>query len=282
MSLMMGSQEGDRVVTLDDVAAVEVPPATDTYCPVAHEALITLARETAQGVLGLPAPASEEYGLSQHGKQMFGVMRWDKRKHDDFGFALAMRNSYNYTLAAAIAGGGNVFACSNLQLYGDKLHVMRKHTLNVWADLPALLEAALVDAMDVEDIMAAHFAAMRQVEIPQVMGHALLGVALGQRVLRPQQATVAYKAWDEDWHDAGRSHWGLLQAMTQGTKRGAAGQSMSAHTGAYGFVLGQTRSHVTRHPTTIDAEVLEAFTEVVQPAALPTPTINPMEDALAQ
>tara|TARA_R110000824_G_scaffold145914_5_gene314434 strand:+ start:4403 stop:5194 length:792 start_codon:yes stop_codon:yes gene_type:complete len=257
------SNKGDRFVDLAEVARVAVPRPTDTYCPVAHEAFITLVMEKADENLGLGVPQRQEFGLAQNGQQLFFCLTWDSKKYSDYGFSIAGRNSYNMTLSAGMAGGGNVGACSNLMLWGDKFKVLRKHTANVWADLPILIGETLRSAVAVEDDMQAHFAAMRQVEMTEVQGHAMLGMALGAKVLRPQQATVAFKAWDEDWHDAGRSHYGLLQAMTEGTKKGSAGRAVRAHTGVYGYMLDATSEHARVHPQTIDAEVVAALTRTL-------------------
>jgi len=265
MGLMMGSQKDGRRVDLLDLSAVPVPHATETYCPVAHEALVTLTDETVQRVARYGEPVRREYGLAQNGKQMFFCLTYNDGG-DGHNFCVAGRNSYNMTMAAGVAGGRNVMCCDNKQLWGDLLNLLRKHTPNVWADLPVMIEQAIRQATTSGDAMTAHFAAMQQVEVSLTRGYEMLGVALGTKVIRSQQATIAYKAWDEDWHDAGRSYYGVLQALTEGTKQGSAGRSLTSHMGVYGYVLDATREFVAHHPDALDAQVVDLFESNLSPA----------------
>ena len=54
----------------------------------------------------------------------------------------ALRNSHDKTFIASLALGAKVFICDNLSFSGD-IVVGRKHTPNIWDDLPEIFEGAI-------------------------------------------------------------------------------------------------------------------------------------------
>src|SRR5512137_1318660 len=114
---------GGRVVTRDDLALVEVPPATDSYSPVPHERLADTLSTIGRDILKGFALEKEQYALAREGKQMFGVLVF-QNDSTELGLSIGFRNSYDKSMAIGIAIGASVFVCDNLAL-----------TVDVWASL---------------------------------------------------------------------------------------------------------------------------------------------------
>ena len=227
-----------NAVTLEQLTAIPVPEYTRSWRPVPYRDAIDYVKLAAQRQLGLPV-ASESYGLSKDGQQMFGVITLDTGDNAQ-GLALGVRGSYNKTLANGLVAGAQLFVCDNLMFSGDAFKIVRKNTINVWADFRALVSSHIQDALGHYRNVIAQGEAMKAVPLPLARGYAVLGVALGEQVLTPTQANVAYGDWREPRHPefAERSLWGLYQAVTEGLKKGAPGRLADRHTAAHGFFTG--------------------------------------------
>jgi hypothetical protein len=72
---------------------------------------------------------------------------------------------------------------------------------------------------------------MREIPCNVRRGYALLGVALGEGVLTPTQASVAYQDWREPRHEefSDRNLWSLYNCATEGLKKGQPGRLMDRH-----------------------------------------------------
>ena len=210
---------GGELVTREQVDLVWTPQATATYQPVAHGQVVDLAKEIVDWRLGYKL-RQEQYGLNKEGCQFFFALTYDTGT--EAGFTIAGRNSVDKTLKLAYVGGTRVFVCDNLALSGDALHVQRKHTKNVLADMRDLCDRAVQGSVQAAVTLTELWQKMRGVPIEVDRGYEIMGRALGHDVIKPQQGTLAMEAWTEDLHGFGRSLFGVYQAFTEGCKRGAA------------------------------------------------------------
>ena len=70
---------------------------------------------------------------------MFGVLSCRNGLPDrDHCLALGIRSSYDRSLAVGLVAGSRVFCCDNLAFSGE-VTMHRKHTVNVFRDLPDLI-----------------------------------------------------------------------------------------------------------------------------------------------
>src|SRR5437763_654904 len=128
---------GGWTADLNALAAVPLPPSTDSYVPVPYIRLLEEVK------LQLPrfglAVSREEYGLAREGQQMFGVLSCRNGRPDaDYCLAIGLRSSYDCSLSVGLVAGSRVFCCDNLAFSGE-VQAARKHTVNVLRDLPDMV-----------------------------------------------------------------------------------------------------------------------------------------------
>ena len=226
---------GSKQSTLEEVRAVAVPTLTDSWKPVAYGDAIDFMRDTAVGTLGLEVE-SEQYGLNKNGDQLFALLTLDTGDSEQ-GLSIGLRQSYNKSLALGVAIGSQVFVCDNLMFQGSAFKVVRKNTTNVWGDFRDLMGVQMGDAMGHYKALQADTQAMKDEPCSERGGHAILGIAQGQKILTPTQASVAHADWTTPRHEAfsERNTWSLYNAVTEGLKKGAPAQTMDRHSKAHGF-----------------------------------------------
>ena len=228
---------GSEQVTREQVAAVPVPQSTRSYKPVPYAEAIDLMHLQAKQTLGLEV-VSETYGLNVKGNQMFALMTL-KTDREDSGLSIGLRQSYNKTLPLGVAVGSQVFVCDNLCFSGDAFKVVRKNTVNVWADFQRLLGEQMHNALGHYHNVNKDCDLLKATPCHQQRGFAMLGVAMGQELLTPNQASVAFQDWKTPRHEefADRNMWGLYNAVTEGLKKGAPARIMERHTAAHKFFI---------------------------------------------
>jgi len=227
---------GGEPATIDQLAAIPVPHATDTYHPVAHVALIDTVKERMQSILGM-TPTEEAYGTNQEGAQLFGTMRLPHGGQERT-LSIGLRNSYNQTLSVGFAAGAWTLVCDNLCFSGSDVTVVRKHTKNVWRDILSRVDEALYAAPLAFDRMEWDMEAMKEVPVKHDRGFELLGLAYGHSIITPQQMSVAVKDWKTPRHEefSERNGYSLYNCVTEGLKKGNAGGAIKRHTKAHAFL----------------------------------------------
>ncbi len=121
---------GGRAATRGEVFAVEAPPETHSWKPVAHGTVLAKVDETLQAA-GYSI-VRQQLGLSHGGDRFFGVLDLESSIIEGIKLALGLRNSINKSFPYGLAGGTRTFVCDNLALTGerDALAISRKHTRN--------------------------------------------------------------------------------------------------------------------------------------------------------
>ena len=233
--LMVDDNRGGHRVTFNDICAIPVPQATQSYTPVANGDLVRLIKDRIDTVLDMGI-RSEGYALSGKDQQMFGVITLDTGMDTkDTGMSIGFCNSYDRSLVVKMASGANVFVCSNLCFSGDSMRVLRKHTLNVWRDVQATINTALGESHYYHKRLELEVSCWKEQAVEQDEGYETIGRAMGHGILMPQQATVALKDWKNARHEAfePRSAWSLYNCFTEGLKKGRAGLALGRHTVAH-------------------------------------------------
>jgi len=229
---------GAENVTRQMVEAVPVPRATRSWKPVPYGQAIDFLHHTIERKLDLPI-ASESYGLNKVGDQMFGLITL-KTGSDESGLSIGMRQSYNKSLALGLAVGSKVFVCDNLCFSGSAFKVLRKNTTNVWRDFKELVKAQVATALGHYESIQIETQKLKEISCSERRGFSFLGVMLGEGVLTPTQATVAFGDWKKPRHQefADRNLWGLYNAVTEGLKKGAPARILDRHAKAHDFFTG--------------------------------------------
>ncbi len=105
---------GARHVTRQELDAVPVPPATDTWFPLPHAHVLerTLATLDQAGF----KPARTQLALSRSDARFFGVIDLESPIADGVTLAVAVRNSIDKSFPIFFAAGERVFCCDYADL----------------------------------------------------------------------------------------------------------------------------------------------------------------------
>ena len=216
MSLVVHA--GGRLVTRDDLALVEVPPATDSYSPVPHERLAETLSTIGRDILRGYALEKEQYALARDGRQLFGVITF-RNDSTELGLSIGFRNSYDKSMSIGIAIGASVFVCDNLALTGD-VTVLRRHTINVWASLEDTAISTLYRSQKNFESIVNDAGALKMRELGDDEAFRLIGLLFGRGVLSPRQLPVVKQEWLVPSHAEfrARSAWSFYNACTEALK----------------------------------------------------------------
>jgi hypothetical protein len=148
---------------------------------------------------------------------MFGVLTCGNGVPDrDYALAIGVRNSYDRSLAVGLTLGSRVFCCDNLAFSGE-VTMHRKHTANVFRDLPDLIYRMLSQVAAMRERTDREIAIMKVRELPPAHAHHLMIEAIRANVLPASRLPKVIEAWDEPRHDefALRTAWSLFNAFTE-------------------------------------------------------------------
>ena len=226
---------GKNRATREQVFALTPPAHTQSWKPVRYSDAIEKLGDTVRTVYGRDI-IEEQFALARDGNQLFYVARVDVRDEEQ-GLSIALRQSYDKSLALGVAAGSHVFVCDNLMFNGDSFTIMKKNKTNVWRDYTNLIGEAVLQSAGAFESMQRYTAQLKSEACNERRGFACLGVMLGEEAILPQQATVAFADWKDARHDefGDRNFWGLYNAVTEGLKKGAPGRTIDRHVQAHGW-----------------------------------------------
>lgn len=229
---------GAEKVTREMIDAVPVPEHTRSWRPMPYGGMIDYVKYVADRTIGAKLE-SEEYALNKKGDQMFALLTYDVGDSDT-GLSIGMRSSLNKTLAPAVCMGPQVFVCDNLCFRGDAFKIVRKNTKNVERDFRGLVSRHVTEALPIYEATKKDNDAMKGLPCNERRGYALLGVAMGEGVLTPTQASIAFGDWKEPRHEdfADRNLWSLYNCVTEGLKKGAPAQRLDRQAKAHDWFMG--------------------------------------------
>ena len=148
---------------------------------------------------------------------MFGVLTCVNGKPTtDYALAIGVRNSYDRSLAVGLTLGSRVFCCDNLAFSGE-VTMHRKHTVNVFRDLPDLIYRMLSQVSSMRERTDGEIAAMKVRELPPAQAHHLMVEAVKAGVMPASRLPKVIDAWEEPRHEefAPRTAWSLFNAFTE-------------------------------------------------------------------
>jgi hypothetical protein len=221
MSATLVVHRGGWEATKADLAAVPVPEPTESYHPVPYGRFIEEV-ELHVPRFGLTVRSSQ-FALAREGGQMFGVLTCSNGKPDrDHALAIGVRNSYDRSLAVGLTLGSRVFCCDNLAFSGE-VTMHRKHTVNVFRDLPDLIYRMLSQVSSMRERSDGEIAAMKVRELQPAQAHHLMVEAVKADVLPASRLPKVIEAWEEPKHVefTQRTAWSLFNAFTEVAKSSA-------------------------------------------------------------
>lgn len=103
MTLMLHA--GAVPATYEQLAALPMPAATETHVPIAHSAVVDMAKYSL-GFFGHEI-VSEDYGITQDGNRFFGVLSL-RSEYGDYTDTVGLRNSHDKHFPIGISFGSRV------------------------------------------------------------------------------------------------------------------------------------------------------------------------------
>lgn len=202
--------------TRADLAAVSVPAASPSHCPVPYTRLVE------ELYIQLPrfgfTVAKERYALrGKDSQQMFGVLTCvNGHNQPDYAMALGLRTSLDKSLAIGLAAGSNVFVCDNLAFNGE-ITLHRKSTPNVMRDLPDMIYSMLNKVQSVRDRTDAEILALKDCQLDARAADHLMVKAIRANVMPASRLPLLMEAWEHPTHPEfePRTAWSLFNSFTE-------------------------------------------------------------------
>ena len=218
---------GGWEATKADLASVPIPEATDTYVPVPYGRFVEEV-ELHVPRFGLTI-TDEQFALARDGQQMFGVLTCTN-SHDsqDFGLAIGLRTSYDRSLSVHLLAGTRLFVCDNLAFSGEA-KASRKHTVNVFRDLPDMIYRMLSQVQVLQERTVAEIAQMKSRTLTPVEADHLLVESVRTNALPASLLPKVLERWEEPAHPelfGTQSAWLLFNAFTEVFKSRSPRQQM--------------------------------------------------------
>jgi hypothetical protein len=196
--MTIGAPEAYRV-PYSEVCAVEVPEAeyhprsgNASYQPMPYATFIDGARDAMANVLDME-PTFETYALNKSGKELFGMIGFPSVVEGQ-AITLALRSSYNKTLANEVAIGSAPFICANGCFSGEHM-IKAKHTTNVFATLARMLAEITDTAVGPVVERMREVQGWREIPVNDDLFAAYMGVLFGRGLVKAQEFTAAHKYW---------------------------------------------------------------------------------------
>jgi hypothetical protein len=209
---------GGWEATKADLASVPVPEETDSYVPVPYTRFIEEV-ELHVPRFGLTI-TDERFALARDGAQMFGVLTCaNGHGQTDYTLAIGLRSSYDRSLAVGLVAGTRVFCCDNLAFAGEaSMH--RKHTVNVFRDLPDLIYRMLSQVSSLRERQEAEIGAWKVLALDPADAHHLMVEVIRAKALPASQLPKVLAAWEEPAYPEfqPRTAWSLYNAFTEFAK----------------------------------------------------------------
>jgi hypothetical protein len=116
---------GTNKVDRQFLEGIEMPPATDTFQPIAHSVLVNAIEESL--AFRHISILRSEFGVSPDGMKMFGLLEVNQ-VYEGVNFAIGLRNANDKSMRLGMVAGYKVFVCDNMALSGDFNPLLAKHT----------------------------------------------------------------------------------------------------------------------------------------------------------
>jgi hypothetical protein len=208
---------GGAEVGRDQLHHATPPEATATYMPIAHTDFADLISDTIEAHdfrLGETAHA-----LGRKGDHYFGMAELlYSGQEEDFALIAGWRSSYDKSLSAGLVIGSQVFVCDNLCFSGD-VKIGRKHTTNLWDDLPEMIWDAVSEIIPARDAQVRRFNAYKEDRIGEKQMNSLVvdlyrnGV-IPARMLGPVIEEF-YNPSHPEFLENDRTLWTLFNGVTE-------------------------------------------------------------------
>jgi len=243
---------GASAVARHEIGNVELPPATKSYQPLAHDHFLDIVEDQMRDVgFGF---GDQGHGLTKDGKRYFGLVELlsgpIRRKSETESLLdgpvksanitggrpieekqphvliMGIRNSLDKAFAASVSFGARVFVCDNLSFTGEQV-IGRKHTVNILRDLPGLVTACVSQTKAMEHVQNQRFERYQECKLSDTQADRLIIEMLRRDAVNTSRIGSVVQEWyeptatnaDGELIDHGPKRvWRLFNAVTESLK----------------------------------------------------------------
>jgi len=207
---------GGKIVTRDQVAAVQVPEGTKTWHPRSHISILSKIEELLD-LAGYDI-ASQQLALSHNGNRFFAFIDLKCEILKGVTMSLALRNSLDKSFPYGLAGGTRTFVCDNLALSGnwDALTIRRKHTVNGEKNFVQALATGIAQLEHFRNAEADRLSFFRTTDLPIYEADGWMIELFNRGIISPRALPEVIRQWRDpqfEWGYVGTLYH-LYQAVT--------------------------------------------------------------------
>lgn len=206
---------GAQAVPFPQLVMCETPLPTDSHVPIPHHQFYQTALDGLYDQ-GYKTRDTRHY-LNREGAHYFSLMRLEHEDEDPeqgHGTMCALRNSHDKTFAASLAIGAKVFVCDNLSFSGD-IVVGRKHTANIWAELPEIFSGAISKIRVMRKRQEVRFAEYKEAPLDDRTADHLIMETYRSGIINLKRIGKVNDEWHNPSADHGdKSIWRYFNAVT--------------------------------------------------------------------
>jgi len=197
------------------LAQLPVPERTETHLPIPHHQFFDLAQDrlSKQGY----EITNPKHYLNREAAHYFSLMQIrheDEEQGTEHSTMCALRNSHDKTFAASLAVGARVFVCDNLSFSGD-IVVGRKHTPNIWDELPEIFEGAIKKIRVMRKRQDIRFAEYQEAPLDDYTADHLIMETYRNGIINLERIGKVNQEWHNPSADHGdKSVWRYFNAVT--------------------------------------------------------------------
>lgn len=185
--------------------------------PVPHDFLVESLRNTIAESNELEI-VNESHTLHRNGLRYFGLFQVAglNRKHGaEVGTVFGLRNSHDKSCRAGVMAGDAPFVCTNM-IFNNEIVLGRRHTMNVFADLPLVISKAIGKLMQSWIDTDTRIDNYKSVELDNTLAHDLILRAYRAGACGQTQISKVLDQWHSPEHDefSGRDLWSLQNAFS--------------------------------------------------------------------
>jgi len=130
---------GGKYVTRDELALIDTPARTSSWCPVPHREVVDMLSHAIEAKN--MRITDEQFGLAREGQKLFGVMQINRTSSPEWSRCIGIRNSHDKSLSVGLTAGIRVCVCSNL-CFGGSTVIKRRHSSGI------IVEALVFEAIE--------------------------------------------------------------------------------------------------------------------------------------
>ena len=211
---------GARRIEREQLILAPTPQRTETWCPIAHNAL---GQEAEAGLNRAGFSVVQQvHALTEDSARYVGLFQVADLNavESDYAFVVGLRNSHDQRFPAALCLGSQVFVCDNLA-FSAEVKIARRHTRHIERDLPEVVGRAIGRLAGFRTDQCKRFDTYRDTELGHEKAHDLVIKLLDAKAITQTQLPDVLTEWRTPRHpefSERENVWRLFNACTEAVK----------------------------------------------------------------